>query len=365
MKIQDVISHLEQIAPPQLQENYDNAGFITGNANWDCKGILVALDATESVIQEAVEKKCNVVIAHHPIVFGGLKSLTGKNYVERTVIMAIKNDIAIYAIHTNLDNVIDGVNGKMADMLALVNRQILSPKKGLLKKLMVFVPQEAAETVRTALFDAGGGNIGNYRDCSFTTPGEGTFKAGEGTNPFSGSIGLRHTATEVKLEVVFQSWLESKLVQALLAAHPYEEVAYDIVPIENALLTTGSGLIGELTTAMDAAVLLAHIKKAFGLTVIRHTPLTGQPIKKVAVCGGAGSFLIKTAIKAGAQLYITADVKYHEFFDAEKRLVIADIGHYESEQYTITLLFDILKEKYPTFAVLKTEINTNPVHYFL
>ncbi len=365
MKIRDIISHLELIAPLQLQESYDNAGLITGNTDWDCNGILVSLDATEEVIQEAIEKKCNLVVAHHPIVFGGLKKITGRNYVERTVIAAIKNDIAIYAIHTNLDNVISGVNGKMADMLGLVNRQILLPKSRLLKKLIVFVPSAAAENLRTAIFTAGGGHIGNYSECSFNTTGEGTFKAGKGANPYAGSMGERHTEQEVKVEVIFQSWLESKLIKAMLAAHPYEEVAYDIMTLENELSTTGTGLIGELSTTMDESACLSHIKKVFGVTVIRHTPLTGQPVKKIAVCGGAGSFLIKAAINAGARFYITADVKYHEFFDAEKRLVIADIGHYESEQYTISLLFDILKEKYPTFAVLKTEINTNPVHYFL
>jgi dinuclear metal center YbgI/SA1388 family protein len=305
------------------------------------------------------------VVAHHPIVFGGLKKITGKNYVEKTVITAIKNDIAIYAIHTNLDKVITGVNGKIADMLGLQNRQVLSPGKGLLKKLIVFVPVLAAESVRSAIFAAGGGCISNYSECSFNTAGEGTFKAGVGSSPFVGNIGLRHTEPEIKVEVVLQSWKESEIVNAMLAAHPYEEVAHDILLIENALATTGSGLIGVLPTALDEAVFLSHIKKTFGLTVIRHTALTGKPVKKVAVCGGAGSFLIKTAVSAGADFYITGDVKYHEFFDAGSQLVIADIGHYESEQYTINLLFDILKEKYPTFAVLKTEINTNPVHYFL
>lgn len=365
MKIKEVISALEHIAPPQLQENYDNAGLITGNTDWECKGILVSLDATEEVIQEAIEKKCNLVVAHHPIVFGGLKKITGKSYVERTVISAIKNDIAIFAIHTNLDNVIAGVNGKMADMLGLEKRQVLSPKKGLLKKLVVFVPGAHAENVRNALFNAGGGHISNYSECSFNAQGEGTFKAGEGADPFAGDIGERHTEPEIKTEVIFQSWQEKALIKAMLAAHPYEEVAYDIIPLENELATTGSGLIGELTATQTETDLLSHIKETFGLTVVRHTPLRGQPVKKVAICGGAGSFLIKTAVSAGADFYITADVKYHEFFDAENRLVIADIGHYESEQYTISLLFDILKEKYPTFAVLKTEINTNPVHYFL
>lgn len=365
MKIREIINRLENIAPLSLQESYDNAGLITGNADWECEGILVSLDATEAVIKEAIEKNCNLVVAHHPIVFGGLKKITGKNYVERTVITAIKNDIAIYAVHTNLDNVIAGVNGKIAEMIGLANRQILSVKRGLLKKLVVFVPAAQAETVRTAIFNAGGGHIGNYSECSFNSNGEGTFRAGEGATPFAGTIGSRHTENEVRVEVIFQSWLERGLIKAMLAAHPYEEVAYDIIPLDTELTTTGSGIIGELATPMPETDFLSHIKKVFNVAVIRHTGLKGKIVKKVAVCGGAGSFLIKAAISAGADFYITGDVKYHEFFDADSSLVIADIGHYESEQYTISLLFDILKEKYPTFAVLKTEINTNPVHYFL
>lgn len=364
MKIKEIIDHLENMAPPQLQEGYDNAGLITGSMDWNCTGIMVSLDATEQVVDEAVEKGCNLVVAHHPIVFGDLKKITGKNYVERTVIKAIKNDIAIYAIHTNLDNIITGVNGKMADLLGLVNRQVLLPKKALLKKLVAFVPVTAADAVRTALFAAGAGHIGNYSECSFSAEGQGTFKAGAGTTPYVGTIGQRHTEPEVKVEVIFQYWQKSGIVKALLAAHPYEEVAYDIIALENEMTITGSGLLGELPEPVVAADFLSRIKKVFGLAIIKHTALNSKPVKKVALCGGAGSFLTRTAIAAGADIFITADMKYHEFFDAEDRLVVADIGHYESEQYTIDLLFDILKEKYPTFAVLKTEINTNPVHYF-
>ena len=365
MKIKEVISLLENIAPVQLQESYDNAGLLTGSNEWECKGILISLDTTEDIVKESVEKKCNLIVAHHPIIFGGLKKITGKNYVERTVIAAIKNDVAIYAIHTNLDNVIQGVNGRMADQLGLINRQILSPKKDLLKKLVVLVPVLHAEIVRTAVFNAGAGHIGNYSECSFNNAGEGTYTAGEDTSPFIGDKGKQHTENEIKIEVVFQSWLEAAILKAMLKAHPYEEVAYDIISLSNNLSTTGSGLIGELPAEMEEKAFLTQIKNAFNLQAIKHTSLKEKPVKKIALCGGAGSFLIKIAIAAGADIYITSDVKYHEFFDAENRLVIADIGHYESEQYSINLLFDILKEKYPTFAVLKTEINTNPVHYFL
>jgi dinuclear metal center YbgI/SA1388 family protein len=316
------------------------------------------------VVKEAILKKCNLVIAHHPIIFGGLKKINGKNYVERTIIAAIKNDIAIYAIHTNLDNVMDGVSGKMAKMAGLENLTILSPKENALKKLFVFVPVEAAAAVRDAVFAAGGGHIGNYSECSFNTEGTGTFKAGRDTHPYVGSIGEQHQEKEVKIEVIFPGFLEPKIVAAMKAAHPYEEVAYDIVSLSNSHQGIGAGILGELAEPMDEESFLSHLKTVFRLKVIRHTPLRNKPVKKVALCGGAGSFLISSALRAGADFYFTGDIKYHEFFDANDRLVLADIGHYESEQFTIDLLQEILEQKFPTFAVLKTEVVTNPVHYF-
>ncbi len=365
MNVQDITSFLDSIAPPSLQESYDNAGLITGDGNWQCTGIITTLDATEEVVLEAIEKKCNLIVAHHPIIFGGLRKITGKNYVEKTVITAIKNDIAIYAIHTNLDNVLHGVNTAIADKLGLINRAILQPKSGILKKLFSFVPVEHAEKLRSAIFAAGGGHISNYSECSFDTTGTGTFKAGEGTDPFIGKIGERHTAEEIKMEMIFPSWLEKNILTAMRSSHPYEEVAYDIVGLENQDLQVGSGLVGDLPQPVKEAELLNLLKGKFNLSVIKHTALREKPVKKIALCGGAGSFLIGAAIAAGADLYISSDIKYHEFFDANGRLVIADIGHYESEQFTTDLLFDILSQKFPTFAVLKTGVKTNPVHYFL
>jgi len=365
MKIQDITSFLETIAPASLQENYDNAGLITGSGGWDCMGILTTLDATEDVVQEAIQKKCNLIVAHHPIIFGGLKKLNGKNYVEKAIITAIKNDIAIYAIHTNLDNVMKGVNGKICDKLGLKNRQILQPKRNMLKKLVTYVPVLQAQMVRDAIFEAGGGYVGNYSECSFNTPGEGTFKGGEGTNPFVGSPGKQHTENETKIEIVFPSWLERDIYNAMIKAHPYEEVAYDIFTLDNMHQEVGSGMLGELDNALTEVEFLRLLQSAFNLVLIRHTPFTGKMVKKVALCGGAGSSFIEAAVASGADFYVTGDVKYHEFFDANGRLVIADIGHYESEQYTIELLFDILREKFPTFAVQKTGVKTNPVNYFV
>ena len=362
--IHDITTFLESLAPLSYQESYDNAGLITGSPQWECTGVIVTLDATEEVIREAVSKRCNMVVAHHPIVFKGLKKINGNDYVERAIICAIKNDVALYAIHTNLDNVPTGVNAVIADRLGLINRSVLLPKGGTLKKLFTFVPVDQAEQVKTAIFEAGGGQIGNYSECSFAATGDGTFKAGEHTNPFVGEKGLRHTEHELKLEVVFPEYLEKRLVQAMIKAHPYEEVAYDVVSLANEHPGIGAGLLGELAQPMEEKFVLQLLKSNFNLHVIRHTRLLHKPVKKVAVCGGAGSFLIYRALQSGADLYVTADIKYHEFFDANDRMVIADIGHYESEQYTTDLLYDLLKHNFNTFALLKTEVSTNPVFYF-
>jgi len=364
MKIAEIISFLETMADPSLQESYDNAGLITGESNWECSGIIVSLDATEEVVKEAIEKKCNLIVAHHPIIFSGLKKINGKNYVEKTVIAAIKNDIAIYAIHTNLDNVIEGVSAKMAKMLGLQNVSILSQKENTLKKLFTFVPINKAGDVRNAIFNAGGGHIGNYSECSFNVEGTGTFKAGEKTDPYVGKKGEQHQEKEIKIEVIFPSFMQQKIVTAMKQAHPYEEVAYDIVELFNKYQNIGSGVIGELPDALSENNFLQTVKEIFKVPVVRHTALLNKPVKKIAVCGGAGSFLITKALAAAADAYITADIKYHEFFDANGRMLIADIGHYESEQFTIDLLAENLLQKFPTFAILKTKVQTNPVRYF-
>lgn len=364
MKINEIISFLETKADPSLQEHYDNAGLITGSGQWECTGIICSLDATEEVIKEAVAKKCNMVVAHHPIIFGGLKKINGKNYVEKAIISAIKNDIAVYAIHTNLDNVLHGVNGRIAGILGLRNTSVLAVKDNMLKKLFTFVPADKAEDVRNAIFAAGGGQIGNYSECSFNAEGTGTFKAGEGTNPYVGELGKRHLENEVKIEVIFPGFAERQIINALKAAHPYEEVAYDVMQLLNTHPGIGSGLIGELATPLTEADFLSKLKGSFNVPVIRHTAFINQTVKKVAVCGGAGSFLISRALAAGADAYVTADIRYHEFFDANNRLLVCDIGHYESEQFTTSLLQEILQQKFPTFAVLKTEVITNPVHYY-
>ena len=364
MLIADVIKTLEQWAPLAWQESYDNAGLITGDAKQACTGIICALDATEEVVDEAITLGANLVVAHHPIIFRGLKKITGRNYVERTIIKAIRNGIALYACHTNLDNIAEGVNGCIADRLELSNRSILSPRPQTLKKLYTFAPADHAENVRAALFAAGAGEISRYSSCSFNTEGIGTFKAGAGTRPFVGRQGELHEEKEIRIEVVFAANLEQTLIAALREAHPYEEVAFDVVELSNAHPGLGAGLVGDLPAPLEPADFLALLQSRFNLPVVRHTAVPAGVIKRIALCGGAGSFLIPNALASGAQAYVTADLKYHEFFDADGRLLLADIGHYESEQFTIGLLHEFLVKKFTTFAVLKTKVETNPVRYF-
>src|SRR5215204_1375801 len=306
MKIKDVLATLEAMAPLSLQENYDNAGLITGDENADCTGILVSLDAIPDVVDEAVKKGCNLIVSHHPIVFTGLKKIIGKNYVQKTVIKAIKNDIAIYAIHTNLDNVLNGVNGRIAELLGLKNISVLAPKEEQLKKLFTFIPTTHADKVRQAIFDAGGGHIGNYEECSFNSEGFGTFNGDLNTDPYVGKPGKLHMENEIKIEIVFPHWLEGRIIKNLLAAHPYEEVAYDIIKLDNRYSSTGSGVIGELEMPVDEKDFLETLKAKFQLKVIRHTGLLNKQITKIAVCGGAGSFLIPNALSAGADCFITS-----------------------------------------------------------
>lgn len=362
-QIRDVTQYLETIAPRAYQESYDNAGLITGDPKAEVRGVLVSLDAIESVVDEAIEQDCNLIVAHHPIVFRGLKSLTGRNYVERTIIKAIKHDIAIYAIHTNLDNVYNGVNAKIAEKLGLQQTQVLVPKSQTLQKLTTFVPHKNAEAVVSALSRAGAGNIGNYQNCSFQISGTGTFQPNEQANPHIGEAGKLERVDEQRIEVILPNHLTSQVLRALREAHPYEEVAYYLHTLENENQEVGSGMIGQLPQAMPAADFLQHLKERMNLSVIRHTALIDRPIGKVAVCGGAGSFLLSSAIRQRADAYVSADFKYHEFFDAEGQLIIADIGHYESEVYTKELLRDFLCEKFVNFAVRLAEVTTNPVFY--
>ena len=363
MQVRDITNFLDTLAPSSLQESYDNVGLLVGDAHSVCTGVLCCLDVTDAVLEEAIQKGCNLIVAHHPMIFGGVKQITPNDGTGQLIIKSIQNNISIYAIHTNLDNILDGVNGKMAAMLGLSKCSVLLPKPGILKKLITFIPEAQVEQVRNALFLAGAGQIGQYSECSFSSSGQGTFKAGTGTTPFVGREGVRHTEKEVKLEMIYPGYLEAALLVALKNSHPYEEVAYDLMALGNTYKGLGAGILGELATPMMADQFLRRLAEVFKTPVVRHTTLLSQPIQKVALCGGAGSFLIETALRAGAQAFVTADLKYHDFFKAADKLILADIGHFESEQFTIDLLQERLAEKFPTFAVLKTSVSTNPVNY--
>lgn len=363
MQIKEITNYLETLAPLPTQESYDNSGLIVGNSNAEIDKVLIALDCLESTVDEAIQLEAGLIVAHHPILFKKIKSLTGKDYVERVLLKAIKNDIAIYACHTNLDNYAEGVNKEIAVRLGIKNPEILKPMENRLLKLAVFVPQTHQEQVSEALFQAGAGHIGAYDSCSFSSAGTGSFRAGENTDPFVGKKGEIHYEDEVKIEVILEDHLLNPVMSSLLKAHPYEEVAYDVYPIMNKLLTRGAGMIGELEHPVDTHEFLSSLKTTFGAAVVRHTEILQKQVQRIAWCGGSGFFLLKEAQKKGAEVYITGDVKYHEFFDADKSIVLADIGHYESEQYTIQRINELLKKKFPTFAVHLTKLNTNPINY--
>jgi len=364
-QIKDIISYLESLAPPAYQESYDNATLLTGQPSTPVTGVMVCLDCTEAVVQEAVQKGCNLIVAHHPIIFKGLKSLTGRNYVERTIIKAIENKVAIYAIHTNLDNVHTGVNHKIAQIIGLRNTQILAPKSNTLSKLVCFVPQANTQQVLAAMHQAGAGHIGQYSHCSFKVTGTGAFKPSQQANPTIGQAGgPLEQVQEDRIEVLLPTHLSGRIINAMQQAHPYEEVAHYLTPLANTNQQVGSGMVGTLPEPMPATQALAHIKKAMNLPLIRHTPLVHQQVHTVALCGGAGGFLLPKAIKAGAQLFITADIKYHEFFDANDQIILADIGHYESEQYTMDHIYALLNSIFTNIALHLTKVVTNPINYF-
>ncbi|MFD2565186.1 Nif3-like dinuclear metal center hexameric protein [Aquimarina rubra] len=363
MQIKEVIQHLETLAPTNYAEDFDNVGLLVGDKNTIVTGILVTLDTLEVIVDEAIEKNCNLIVSFHPIVFKGIKKFNGTNYVERVVMKAIKNDIAIFAIHTALDNALHGVNDMMCEQLGLLNRKILIPQSGNIKKLVTFAPEKEADSLRSKLFEAGAGTIGNYDHCSFSSEGTGTFRASEKANPSIGEVGKTHHEKETQIQITYPKHQESKILKALFDNHSYEEVAYEITTLENKNQHIGMGMIGELPEEMNEITFLKYIKEVFKTGCVRHSALLGKPIKKVAVLGGSGSFAIKNAQAAGADVFITADLKYHQFYEAENKLILADIGHYESEQYTKNLIVSYLRKKISNFAIILSDKNTNPIQY--
>ena len=363
MIIKNILSVLEEMAPFAYAEDFDNVGLLVGDANHKANGVLVCHDALEIVIEEAITKNCNLIVCFHPILFSGIKKITGKNYVERAIIKAIKNDIAIYAVHTALDNHKNGVNKIFCDALGLINTQILVPKQNFIQKLVTFTIPENFEKVRNALFEAGAGKIGNYENCSFNSKGIGSYMGNENSNPEIGKRFEFVEADEIKIEVTFEKHLQSRILKVLFAKHIYEEVAYEIYDLQNEHQNIGLGMVGELEHEMNEVDFLNFVKTKMQCGSIRHSEFLNKPIKKVAVLGGSGSFAIKNAILAGADVFLTSDLKYHQFYEAENQIIIADIGHFESERYTKNYIVDYLTKKIPNFAIVLSEENTNPVKY--
>ncbi|CVK16780.1 dinuclear metal center protein, YbgI/SA1388 family [Apibacter mensalis] len=364
MKVADVTELLKQLAPESNAESFDNVGLLVGDLQTEISSILVTLDCLEEVVDEAIQNKCNMIVTFHPIIFSGMKSITGKNYVEKALIKAIKNDIAIYAIHTNLDIAKEGVNFEICKRLHIKNSRPLIPKTKSIKKLQTFIPLTHFAEVQQALFKAGAGEIGNYKNCSFRVEGTGTFLPTENTNPFIGQINVVEEVQEVMVSVTFEDFKQTAILTALRSSHPYEEIAYEIFTLDNPNQDLGMGRIGELETPVTEEKFLSFLKKKLSTPCIRHTKLRNRLVKKIAVLGGAGSFAIKNALEAGADVFITADIKYHEFFQAESKILIADIGHYESEQFTKNLIHDYLSEKINNTVILISKINTNPINYY-
>ena len=363
MKIKEIVSALERFAPLPLQDGFDNAGLQVGLTEAEATGALLCLDVTEAVVDEAVTLGYNLIISHHPLIFKGYKSITGRDYIERCIMKAIRNGITIYSAHTNLDNAPGGVNFKIAQKIGLKNVRILAPKEECLIKLVTFVPVEQAEEVRKALFEAGCGCIGNYDSCSYNLQGEGTFRALEGAHPFCGNVGKMHTETEVRIETVLPAFRKSAVVKALLATHPYEEPAFDLYPLKNSWNQVGSGVVGELEEPETELEFLKRIKKLFEVGCVKHSRLTGRLIQKVALCGGAGAFLAPQAVACGADIFLTGEIKYHDYFSHEDQVLLAEIGHYESEQYTKEIFYSIIREMFPSLEVQATRVNTNPIKY--
>lgn len=363
MKLQHIISVLEQMAPVAYAEDFDNVGLLVGNPNQEISGVLVCHDALENVIDEALQKKCNLVVCFHPIIFSGLKKIIGKSYVERAVIKAIKNDIAIYSVHTALDNHKNGVNKIICDALGIKNPKVLVEKEHFIYKLVTFAPSDNANQVRNALFEAGAGNIGNYDSCSFNSKGKGTYKGNEHSNPKVGEKNEFVIAKEIKIEVTFEKYLQNKILKALFDNHKYEEVAYEIYKTENKHQNIGLGMIGELESERDEKEFLLFVKEKMQCGAVRHSEFLNKKTKKIAVLGGSGAFSIGAAMAKEADVLITSDLKYHDFFQAENKILLADIGHFESERFTKNYIIDYLTKKIPNFAVVLSEENTNPVKY--
>lgn len=370
MKIKHLGQVLDQLAPFAYQMSFDNSGLQVGHPEDPIEKILCTLDVTDAVLEEAIQQQADCIVAHHPLIFSPLKKLTGQTPTERLVIKAIRHGIGIYAVHTNLDQVSEGVNQRLAQALGLTNTQILQPSNRALKKLVTFCPSMNSEDghyypgiIRQALFEAGAGQTGGYDQASFNAKGKGTFRAPEGSSPFVGKEDQMHVQEEVRIETIFPSAIQGQVISALQSAHPYEEVAYDVYTLDNTFNDVGAGMLGKLPEAVGEMHFLRDLKANLHAQGLRHTALTGNHIERVALCGGAGRFTLSKAVKEGADALVTADFKYHDFFDVDQQLLLVDVGHYESEQFTPEILYNYIAKELPETSVTISACNTNPIYY--
>jgi len=364
MKLKDLCSFLDSGVPLSFQEGYDNSGLQVGLPEREISSALVTLDVTEEVMNEAVAGKIDVIISHHPLIFNGIMSLAGKSYTERILYEAVKNDIAVYSAHTNLDAFSNGVSRKMSEKIGLEEIRVLSPSGNKLLKLVTYIPESHIEAVRDKLFESGAGVIGNYDNCGFTISGTGSFRANEMAKPFTGEKGKIHFEKEIRFETILFSHLKEKVIKALLNAHPYEEVAYDLYALENKNAEIGLGCVGKFHNPVSENEFLKLVCSVFNAKGIRYSKLTGKSVRKVALCGGSGASLINLAISSEADVFLTSDIKYHDFFKAENKILLVDTGHFESEKFSGEILKDLIIKKFPKFAVRFSETNTNPINYF-
>ncbi len=369
MRCSEIITYFEEWAPKEISWQRDNVGLQVGSFEREVKNILISLDFTDRVLDDAIKKRCNLIITHHPFLFNPLRKIdTSKDRKSILLEKLIKNDITLYSAHTNLDFTKEGVSFQLARKLKLKNISFLVNLKSNQYKIIVFVPADAVDKVAQAIFNAGGGIIGQYSHCSFRTPGVGTFFGSEKTNLAVGKKISFEKIDEVKLEVLVNSWKQHKVISAMIKSHPYEEVAYDVIPVENSNVNYGSGAVGELENPISPGDFLNHVVRNLKIKNFRYTKGKNSKIRRVAVCGGSGSDLIRDAVNQNADAFITADLKYHTFQDYEGKIMLVDAGHYETEIHSLDevkrRLTNFLHERNSKVKIFKYSGSTNPIVFF-
>ncbi len=368
MTCKEIIKYFEEWAPKEIAWQKDNVGLQVGSLNNKLNNILLCLELHDQVIDDAIKKNCNLIISHHPLLFQPLKKIDLQNDKNSKLIeKLIKNNITLYSAHTNLDFTKEGVSFELAKKLKLNNIDFLVHQNSNQYKLSVFVPVDFVDKVANAIFENGGGRIGEYTNCSFRTKGNGTFKGSGNSNPYLGEKNKIELVEEIKLEVLVDSWKLKKILTAIFETHPYEEVAYDIYPLANSNKNYGAGTIGELDKPMHQKQFLDYVADNLKIKNFRYSKGNNK-IKKVALCGGAGSDLVKDALNSGADAFITADLKYHTFQDANEKILLIDAGHYETEIHSL----DEVKRKLSHYTIgknintkiFKYEGSTNPIFFY-